>query len=79
MKDNTKGILLIAAGTIMHLFLGCFFLWGNIAVYVTSYLHKHHEDISLDDTSIIFPISMVASALFTPIAPFAMKKYPPWL
>ncbi|CAI2366979.1 unnamed protein product [Moneuplotes crassus] len=79
MKDKTQGILLIIAGTIMHLYLGCFFLWGNIAVYVTSYLHKHNESITLDDTSVIFPVQMVASALFTPIAPFAMKKLPPWL
>lgn len=36
---NRKGILTLVGGFFLHLFLGCFFLWGNISVYVISYFH----------------------------------------
>lgn len=62
----------------MHLYLGCFYLWGNIQVYVTSYLHKHNENITLDDTGIVFVVMLCAQAAFTPVSPLALRFFPPW-
>jgi MFS transporter, OFA family, oxalate/formate antiporter len=77
-SDRTMGILCVSGGVIMHLYLGCFYLWGNIAVYITSYLHKHDESVNLDDTSIIFVVQTISQALFMPMAPFLLKFMPPW-
>mmetsp|Transcript_10791 Transcript_10791/g.9514 ORF Transcript_10791/g.9514 Transcript_10791/m.9514 type:complete len:110 (+) Transcript_10791:55-384(+) len=63
----------------MHLYLGCFYLWGNIQVYITSYLNMHNENVTLDDTSIIFVLQTVAQAVFMPVAPFLLKYLPPYL
>ena len=30
------------------LYLGCFFLWGNIDIYVLSYFHYYKPDASYD-------------------------------
>lgn len=30
------------------LYLGCFFLWGNISIYVLSYFHEYNPDASFD-------------------------------
>ncbi|CAI2363853.1 unnamed protein product [Moneuplotes crassus] len=79
MSDFKRGILCVSAGVILNLFLGCFYLWGNISVYVTSYFYMHDREITLDDTSLIFPIQMVGMILFVPVAPFALKVLPPWL
>ncbi len=37
--------------------LGCFYLWGNLSVYVTSYYRINYEPgLSIDTTAIVFPI-----------------------
>lgn len=47
----------------MHLYLGCFYLWGNIQVYVTSYLHKYDGSTTLADTNIVFVFQTVAQGV----------------
>ena len=62
----------------MHLYLGCFYLWGNISVYITSWLHKYDSSVNVDDTAIVFVIQTVCQAMFMPMAPFLLKYLPPW-
>ena len=33
-------------GFFLMLYLGCFFLWGNISVYVLSYFHEFQPNAS---------------------------------
>ncbi|CAI2369103.1 unnamed protein product [Moneuplotes crassus] len=81
MADDQKmrGILCVIGGCIIHLYLGCFYLWGHIQVYITSYLHKHDHSVTLDDTSTIFVLQGVFQAIFMPVAPFMLKHYPVWV
>ena len=51
-----QGVLVIVGGVFIELFLGCFYLWGNIAVYVTSYFNEYDQNLKLNDTIIILPI-----------------------
>ena len=49
----------LVGGFILMLYLGCFFLWGNISVYVLSYFHYSNPNASfgfvfLVDTMLIF-------------------------
>ena len=63
----------------MHLVLGCFYLWGNIQVYVTSYLHVRHEDVSLNSTIIVLPMITILQTLFMPVGPLLLKRFPPYV
>lgn len=46
-QDRRNGILNIVGGISLMLFLGCFYLWGNIDVYVLSYFYEFNPEISL--------------------------------
>lgn len=46
-KDLRNGVLNCVGGVSLMFFLGCFFLWGNIDVYVLSYFYHFNPDISL--------------------------------
>jgi len=40
------GIACIVGGVCLEMFIGCFFLWGNISVYVLSYYHEKNANLS---------------------------------
>lgn len=42
IRANLPGVLTLIGGFFLELYLGCFFLWGNIAIYVLSYFHEIH-------------------------------------
>lgn len=42
--------------------LGTIFIWGNISVYVTSYLRLYDPSVSLEDTFVVLPIIVIAKA-----------------
>ena len=53
------GILTLIGGFFLMLYLGCFFLWGNISVYVVSYFHyvngtNNFSFIYLVDSMLVF-------------------------
>jgi len=41
-----EDVLTLVGGFFLMLYLGCFFLWGNISVYVLSYFHQFHPETS---------------------------------
>jgi hypothetical protein len=46
-KENTKrGVMTLVGGVFLMFYLGCFFLWGNIAPYVESYFYYSNPDVS---------------------------------
>ena len=38
----------MVGGVFLMFYLGCFFLWGNISIYVLSYFHEYNPDASYD-------------------------------
>jgi hypothetical protein len=40
------GYMTLTGGVIIQLFLGSFFLWGNISIYVLSYFHEENPEAS---------------------------------
>jgi MFS transporter, OFA family, oxalate/formate antiporter len=46
-SDRIKGILTLVGGFSLMLYLGCFFLWGNIDIYVLSYFHEFNPNLSI--------------------------------
>ena len=41
-----KGVLSLIGSVILMLYLGCFFLWANISIYVLSYFHEFNPNSS---------------------------------
>ena len=41
---------------LLELYLGCFFLWGNISVYVLSYFHYYNPNASF---SFVFLVDLM--------------------
>ena len=60
MNINYRGVCSIIGGFILHLSIGCFYLWGVINIYVTSY-YRLHGDPSLKTslTAGLFPIFLL--------------------
>jgi MFS family permease len=56
--------------------LGIFYLWGNIAPYVTSYLFHHNGDAGITkyQTNIMFPLQAVFQVIANPIGAVIQKK-----
>ena len=38
-ERNWNGIRCVVGSVILMIYLGCFFLWGNISIYVLSYFY----------------------------------------
>ena len=47
-KRNWKGIISVAGCFLVMIYLGCFFLWGNISIYVLSYFYEIDPTTSYD-------------------------------
>jgi hypothetical protein len=63
-SNKVKGVLCLVGAFCLHLFFGCLYLWGNISVYITSYLNKYNDaGISLSETFVVFPIMITVQAL----------------
>lgn len=43
--------------------LGLVPTWGNIVVYITSYFRKYDDSINLQDTFIVFPLTLICGSL----------------
>lgn len=46
LSYKTRGVMTVVGAVILMLYLGCFFLWANISIYVLSYFHEFHPDSS---------------------------------
>lgn len=55
-------------------FLGCFFLWGNIDVYVLSYFYKYDPDIDLGFIFVVDTLLIVANTVGYNIGVFLLNK-----
>ena len=76
-RINVEGIKCIIGGFWLELFLGCWFLYGNIQVYVTSYLNKQHPGVSLTDTLIVGPLNVISQAIANPIGTYLLQWFSP--
>ena len=51
-----RGIMTMIGGLVLELYLGCFFLWGNISIYVLSYFHEISPNASYN---FIFAVDVI--------------------
>ena len=60
------------------------YLWGNIALYVISYLYHFggkdglgQKDLSTDDANLVIPLTLVMLAIMNPLGAFLYKVTSP--
>ena len=54
---------------------GSFLIWGNICVYVTSYLRLYDPSVNLDDTMITLPVMLISVSTVSYIGSTSAAKY----
>jgi hypothetical protein len=59
MDNLTPGLLACSAGFLFHLIVGGMNIWGNITVYVTSYLRLYNPELTLQDSFVVIPMIMI--------------------
>lgn len=79
-KEFWKGIMCLFGGFCIHLFLGCLYLFGNIQVYITSYLHIYDPSVTLNSTLIIAPTLTLCQGLTVFFGPYLLNYIGPrWI
>jgi hypothetical protein len=56
------GVVAVTGSCLCFLVLGTIFIWGNVAIYITSYLRQFDPSITLEDTFIVLPVIVIAKA-----------------
>ena len=75
--DN--GLIVLIGGFLIHLVLGSIYLWGNINIYVTSYLWMEGNNVTLNDLFFVLPLSLFMLTIFSALGPFLLKYFNPKL
>ena len=75
--EINRAYLVLLGGFCLHLYLGCFYLWGNISVYFTSYFHQFDPSLTVETTYCFIPIEQVAHMSFNPVSAYLYKKIGP--
>ncbi len=73
-SDRRKGILNVIGGVFLMFYLGCFFLWGNIDVYVLSYFYQFNPQIDLGFIFIVDTLLIAANSTGYNIGTFLLNK-----
>jgi OFA family oxalate/formate antiporter-like MFS transporter len=73
-----RGVLTVVSGILVHLFCGCYYLWGNISTYVISYFYyKGDKNATANFAVIMLPVGGLVQCFFNPIGAYLQKRYNP--
>jgi OFA family oxalate/formate antiporter-like MFS transporter len=74
-EDKRKGIMTVIGGVSLMLYLGSFFLWGNIDIYVLSYFHQFNPNLSLGFIFLVDLFLVGANCIGYNIGTLLLSKY----
>lgn len=52
-------------------------IWGNINIYITSYLRATDSSITMESTYIVFPITITMGAIFMQLGSYMIEVVHP--
>ena len=70
-----KEVLAFVGSVFLFLSCGLSNIWGNSAIYVTSYLRIYQPTLTLADTSITFPLGILATTSLKSLGVHFTIKY----
>lgn len=65
----------VLGGSLIHLFCGCLFLWGNIAPYVLSYYHHKGSFIPAWTSAMVYPLMTIVLMVMNPLGAHLTTRY----
>ena len=76
--------MVLLGGFLIHLVLGCVFLWGNLAPYVISYFYHFGgsdgqglKSLRMSDSVFILPINLTIVMFTNPLGAYLLKRFNP--
>ena len=54
-------------------------VWGNIIVYITSYMRKYDDSLTMSVTFLVFPLTILSGSLFMQLGSYLINKIHPKL
>lgn len=57
--------------------LGIVAIWGNISIYITSYLRASDSSVTMATTYVIFPITILMAAIFMQLGSYMNQRVNP--
>lgn len=82
--DLASKVQVLVGGFMIHLCLGCVFLWGNLAPYVLSYFYHFggsdglgDKSITMNDAVFVLPINLTIVMVTNPIGAYLLKSWSP--
>lgn len=76
-SQKVKGIISIIGGLFIHIINGSIYSWGNISIYLISYLRIYQNDLSLREGFFILPFAVFSVSLTLTLGSFLDKKVGP--
>jgi OFA family oxalate/formate antiporter-like MFS transporter len=49
-------------------------IWGNISIYITSYLRASDKTVTMESTYVVFPITILMTAIFMQLGSYMIEK-----
>jgi hypothetical protein len=71
-ESRLLGYACVISGMLAQGTIGIVQLWGNITVYITSYLRSYDHSITMEDTYPVFAISIFIGAVFMQVGSLLM-------
>lgn len=71
------GYACVISGMLSQAVLGIVPVWGNISIYITSYLRLYDPSVTLRTTYVIFPITLLFAASFMQLGSYLNQKINP--
>jgi len=70
-----QGYLCVFGAICIHLAIGSFYIWGNVSLYVVSYLILQKNEIKPADAVIIIPLNLIVSVVLGPFTAQLARLY----
>ena len=75
-------VQVLLGGFLIHLVLGCVFLWGNLAPYVISYFYHFggesgQKSLTRNDSVFVLPINLTIVMFTNPVGAYLLKQLNP--
>lgn len=74
-RTSKEGWLVIFSGFSLHILLGSLFFWGDLMIYIYSYLRQYDPNISLMSISMIFPFTYLLFQIVMTQTEYFANKY----
>ena len=73
-EDRRNGLLTVVGGISLMIYLGTFYLWGNIDIYVLSYFHEFNPSLSVGFIFIVDTLLITASTIGYNVSTFLLNS-----